>query len=315
MHVLRHGFLGTIAASEKDRLSRLLETVDVVHLHGLWERSTHSMARAARRAGKPFIVSTRGTLDDWAMSQRGLRKRLFLAAVGRRTLDLAAAIHCTSLGEARQVELRIGRSATVVPNLLRIEPLLALPRSEAPTPTILFLGRLHESKGLDILLRAVASLRPGGPEVRLDVAGSGSPQELLRAKALAESLGLAGSVRFLGHLDDAARSEAFARAWVMALPTAQENFGNAIFESLAAGVPVLTSKGLDAAVELESSGGACLVDRSVDAVRHDLESLISDPRRRLAMSERARAWCDRELHPRTVGARFESMYEVARRLR
>lgn len=310
MHVLPHGLAGTIAWSERSRLRRLLESVDVVHLHGLWERSTHAMAREARRAGKPFVLSTRGVLDDWAMTQRAVRKRVFLAAIGRRTLDRAASIHCTSLGEARQVEARIGRAPTVVPNLLRIEPLLALPRLEAPAPRVLFLGRMHESKGLDLLLRSVAAM----PEVELDVAGAGSPEEVRDATALADSLGITPRVRFLGHLDDDARCEALSRAWLMALPTAQENFGNAIFESLAAGVPVITSKRLDAEVELASSGGALLVDRSIDAVRMGLATLLGDADRRAAMGASARAWCRQELHPDVVVARFEAMYESATRV-
>ena len=312
MHVLRHGILGRIAAAESDRLRRIVAGVDVVHLHGLWERSTHSIAREARRAGKPVVLSTRGVLDDWAMTQRVVRKRLFLACIGRHTLDRAAVVHCTSLGEARQVEARIGRVPTVIPNLLRIEPLLALQRSESTTPSILFLGRLHESKGLDILLRAVASISTTGLAPHVDVAGAGSPEELRQAKALTETLGISRRVRFLGHLDDKTRGEALSRAWMMALPTAQENFGNAIFESLAAGVPVLVSKGLDAETELGASGGAELVDRTVDGVRAGLVSMLSNPRRRSDMGDSARRWCERELRPRVVGARFEAMYETAR---
>lgn len=310
MHVLRHGLLGTIARSERGHLRELLESVDVVHLHGLWERSTHVMASEAHRAGKPFVLSTRGVLDDWAMTQRGVRKRAFLAAIGRRTIRQAASIHCTSLGEARQVEARVARSATVIPNLLRIEPLLGLPRTEHHAPRVLFLGRLHESKGLDILLQAIASM----PNVELDVAGAGTPQDVRGAMEFAETLGLSGRVRFLGHLGDEARCEALSSAWAMALPTAQENFGNAIFESLAAGVPVLTSKGIDAESELASSGGAMLVDRTIAGVRTGLDMLLSAKELRAAMSVSGRSWCERELHPLVVGARFEAMYESARRV-
>ena len=176
----------------------------------------------------------------------------------------------------------------------------------------IILGRLHESKGLDILLRAVASISTTGLAPHVDVAGAGSPEELRQAKALTETLGISRRVRFLGHLDDKTRGEALSRAWMMALPTAQENFGNAIFESLAAGVPVLVSKGLDAETELGASGGAELVDRTVDGVRAGLVSMLSNPRRRSDMGDSARRWCERELHPRVVGARFEAMYETAR---
>lgn len=302
--VLRHGALGRIARAESGRMAALLERADVVHLHGLWERSTNQLARNCRRGAVPYASSLRGTLDDWAMTQSPLRKRLFLRAVASRTLREAAVVHCSSSGEAAQAAPRIGRSPLVIPNLLRLEPLLDLPRREAARPTILFVGRVHPSKGLDLLLHAVASL--ADPSLVLEVAGTGAAEPEMRS--LAGSLGLAERVRFLGLLEDDALAAALQRAWAMTLPTSQENFGNALFESLAAGVPVVCTRGLDADAELRASGGAVLVERTVESIAGALGSLLADAPRRRTMSDSARAWSTREMHPRVIGDRFEAMY-------
>lgn len=307
--VLRHGVLGRIARTESARMTSLLERADVVHLHGLWERSTHQLARRCRRIGTPYASSLRGTLDDWAMTQSPLRKRLFLRAVASRTLREAALVHCSSSGEAAQAAARLDRPPLVIPNLLRLEPLLDLPRREAVRPTILFVGRVHPSKGLDLLLRAIASL--ADPSLVLEVAGTGAAEPEMRS--LAGSLGLADRVRFLGLLEDDALAAALQRAWAMTLPTSQENFGNALFESLAAGVPVVCTRGLDADAELRASGGAALVERTVESIAGALRSLLADAPRRRTMSDAARAWSTREMHPRVIGDRFEAMYRGMRR--
>ena len=311
MHVFRHGFMGRVSSDSRGRLDALVRRADVVHLHGLWERSTHSVARAAARAGTPYVFSMRGVLDDWAMTQRPVRKRLFLRAIALRSVHGAAAIHCSSHGESRQVARRVGRDTVVIPNLLRIERLLSIDRQEASSPRVLFMGRLHESKGLHILLRAVAMLSSEGTSVDVDIAGPASAAEMKTVGALASSLGIADRVHLLGHLDDDSRIRVVSEAWIMALPTAQENFGNAIFESLAAGLPVVTSRGLDAEDELLASGGAILADRNPTAMRDALRDLIEDAPRRRSMGTAARNWCQRELHPSTVVVRFESLYSQA----
>lgn len=305
---LRHGRFGSLDRASRVRMRELVATADVLHLSGVWERSSAMVASIARSLGKPYVISPRGVLDDWSMGQGGLKKRLYLALVSARMVQAASAVHCTAAGEASQVERRVHGSRTqVIPNLLRLDALHALPRAESAAPRILFLARVHPKKGLERLLEALARI-DSDPTPILEVAGEGDPKEVARIERRIAELGLGDRVRFHGHLDADARLELMSRSWMMALPTSQENFGNALFESLAAGLPVITSDDLDTAPELADSGGAILVSRSPKAIADSISALLADPKRRRELGERGRQWTRAFMDPSAIADRYESMY-------
>lgn len=103
---------------------------------------------------------------------------------------------------------------------------------------ILFVGRLDAGKRVDVLLRALALLRPTRPDACLLIAGRGPDEAQL--ESLAAELGLGGQVRFLGQRTDVPRLLKLAGAFV--LPSAAEGMSNALLEALAAGTPVVASR-------------------------------------------------------------------------
>jgi glycosyltransferase involved in cell wall biosynthesis len=86
---------GRFPRAELERIRPIIAEADVLHLHGVWLSSNVQLARIAREVGTPYVWSTHGVLDDWSMSQRRLKKRLFLALWGRRALEQAAFVVCT----------------------------------------------------------------------------------------------------------------------------------------------------------------------------------------------------------------------------
>jgi len=305
---LPRGPLRSIAWRGRSALRELVSGAEAIHLSGLWEYSTVQLAAAARRVGRPYVVSLRGTLDDFAMTQSPIRKRAWLLGPGRGLIGGAAAIHCTSLGEVRQAERRLlGRRSVVLPNLLDLNGPSSVQRRESPDPEILLLGRLHPIKGPDLLLEAVAQLPPSErPLVRL--AGDGAPQYLARLHEQVGRLGMADRVVFEGHVGEARRLELLASCWAMVLPSLMENFGNAIFEALAAGVPVVTTDRVDTADELARSGGAVIVPRDRDAIAGAVRRILAYGSMRREMGESAHAWVQHELGADRIGAAYESMY-------
>ena len=127
--------------------------------------------------------------------------------------------------------------AHYLPNFVDADPSPPVPRESLDTPAsgplILALGRLHENKGFDVLLRALAEL----PECHLWLAGSGPLEARLRADAAA--LGVGTKVRFLGWRDDAAAL--YRAADVVVCPSRHEPLGNVVIEAWAHGVPVVAA--------------------------------------------------------------------------
>jgi len=290
----------------------VLDSADVLHLHGMWLPSNLQMAAAARRVGRPFVLTIHGMLDDWATAQHWFKKRVFHELVGRRFIQQAARIHCTAAEEQRQAFPWLADApVTVLPCLVDLEAYrdLAAPLRSPQNlpPTLLFLGRLHPKKGLDLLIESVAELRRRGRPVQLLIAGEGEPSYETMLKTRADRLGL-DCVNFLGLITGAAKLSLFRSADLFVLPTSQENFGLALIEAAACGTPLLTTKGVDIWRELQLAGAA-IAERSARSFADAIEQLLQD---RMQLQEKGAAACDwvfRTLDPKHLLPEYERFYE------
>jgi glycosyltransferase involved in cell wall biosynthesis len=231
-------------------LANHVASFDVVHLHSVFLFPTFAAARAARRAGVPFVASPRGMLMRGAINDgNALLKRLWIAAVERRTYRDAAAVHVTAALEAEDL-----RQAGVDPRRISvIENGLDLPRSpgtlaagpfaSVPKPYALFLSRISSKKGLDRLIRAWRDVR----DLTLVVAGNDEDGYRRQMEKLATSEGLAYRIAFVGAASDADKWALYAGAAMFVLPSYAENFGNVVVEAMAMRCPVIVSDAVGAA--------------------------------------------------------------------
>ena len=302
---------------------KVLERAQVVHLHTPWELSNLTIARGLRRRSISYIVSIHGMLDDWCMAQRGLKKRLFLAATGRRFLERAARVHCTAEGERQQAVKWMPQALTAVLPLLvdlteydtlpGTEPALAaFPQLATAAPKVLFLSRLHPKKGVEILLRAAAEVTRRGVDLELFIAGPGEDDYVNRLMRLANELNLGAKTHFLGMVRGAQKTSLYQAADLFVLPTYQENFGLVLVEALACGTPVITTSGVDIWPELEQAGSAIVAADPQSVAAAILERLTQ--RERLPeIGAQGQAFVRDWLAEERVIADYESMYaEVAK---
>ncbi|VAX39538.1 hypothetical protein MNBD_PLANCTO03-438 [hydrothermal vent metagenome] len=310
------------APTQRAMLCEAFAGSDVVHIHGVWTPSNTQVARVCRRLGMPYLWSLRGTLDDWCMGERGWKKRLFLALGARAALENAACCHATAEDERRQSHKWFPKGrCTVIPNLLDLSAYADLPGPEeaqatfhqfqADRPVALFLSRLHYKKGIPLVIDAMDQLRAEGVDVTLLLAGSGDPtyeQELTR---LIASRNLDDRVSLIGFVSGSRKLSLYQAADLFVLPTSQENFGFVLFESLACGTPLVTTKGVDTWPELEASGGAVIVETDAAQLADAMKRLLDDPDRLKTMGQAGKAWVNGFLDPDSLAARFEAMYEQA----
>ena len=210
---------------------------DLVHLHSVFLRPTALAARAAERAGVPYLVAPRGMLVPDLIRRRGrLRKALWLRLVERRTLAKAAGLHATSALEAEEAG-RLGMPLPrifVVPNGVEAEaydPELPVSSSVRAmivgAPFLLFLGRLSWKKGLDRLIPALTRT----PEVALAVAGNDEEGIRPQLAALAAEHGVSDRVTFLGEVGGNDKAALLHQTVALVLPSYSENFGNSALEA------------------------------------------------------------------------------------
>lgn len=302
------------------RLESLVRDADVVHLHGVWEPSSLQAAATVRRFGRPYVVSLRGMLDDWSMSQGGFKKRLYLRLGGRHYLESAARVHCTADAELEQSGKWFpGGRGVVVPNLIDLSPFAEVPDSSLARDRwpelgsacldVLFLSRVQYKKGIEHLIDATAILRDRGIPIRVVIAGSGDEAYLDAMKARAESQGVSDSCLWTGHVGGDLKWSLYSACDVFALPTSQENFGFVFFESLAAATPVITTDLVDTRDEIDRSGGGVIVPQTAAAFADAIESFTDGRRQADAMGRHGRDWTLENLDTAAVAARFEEVYE------
>lgn len=277
----------------------------VLHTHGLWLTPNISPARIARRHKVPLVVSPRGMLGEAALSFSATRKRIVWSVAQRRALETAACFHATSDAEAEDIR-RMGLTApvAVIPNGIDI------PRRD-PVPgarTILHLGRLHPKKGIDRLITAWARLVERHGDWRLRIVG---PSEIGHRDALERQVAeqCVPRVEFQDALYGDEKWDAYANAGVFVLPTLHENFGMVVAEALAAGVPVISTRGAPwQGLETERCGW--WVDHGVEALAVALDAALSLPdAERTAMGARGRAWMERDFGWGGIAACMAEAYQ------
>lgn len=282
----------------REAVGAAVAEADVVHIHALWEQAQHEAARAARRAGRPYVFRPCGMLDPWSLRQNRLVKKLYLWWRLRRDLDGAAALHFTSATE-RDVtgRLRLRAAAIVEPNGVALEEFAALPargtfRRRYPAigsrPLVVFLSRLHPKKGLDLLLPAFA--RCGVAEAMLALVGPVDDAYRVQLEATARARGVGDRVIFAGMLRGADRVAALADADVFCLPSYQENFGIAVVEALAAGVPVVISDQVNIHGEIAAAGVGGVAPTRVEPLAAELRRWLTDPPLRDDAAAKCRAF-------------------------
>lgn len=301
------------------RFDAVLRTADVVHVHGLFNWHCHAALAAATRRGVPTVLSPRGMLMAAPLAERSaLAKRVWLALLERGSLERLAAVHTTSDLEARELPAlgfdwpRVHVAPNGVDPLawhgdterLRPDVRAALARG----PYVLFLGRINWKKGLDVLLDALATC---DTRVRVVIAGpdDGWRSELLARRA---ALGLGERALVLDSVDGDERAALLSSARVCVLPSRSENFGNAVAESLAAGVPVVVTHAVGACEVVQRHGAGSVVEGRAEPLGAALTHLVHDRSAHAAAAAGARRAFERELSWDGVASGFEALYrEVA----
>ena len=275
---------------------------DVVQIHAVWEWIEHRAAALARRAGKPYVWTPHGMLDEWNMRRNHWFKRACFASYLRRDLNAAAAIHVASAFEARNV----ARLGLVAPNYVQGFGLDgSLLTADTPrgrfraahgfaddTPLVLFLGRIQRGKGLEMLVPALTRMQTTA--ARLVVAGPDEGDYRRHIEALAAAHGVAGRITFVGMLGGETKWQALADADVLAAPSSHESFGLAVAEAIASGTPVAVSDQVGLADEITRHRLGHVAPQTIEATAAATDAALrpdADHRERAkAFARQAFAW-------------------------
>ena len=318
----RSGLFGG-SAETREILRAEVSKADIVHLHTPWDRFNPVVASEANRQGKPYVVTIHGMLDDWCLAIKGIKKRIYLNLVARKILTQAARLHFTAGGERDQSMRHLGGGTPeILPLLLDLSQYQEAPRPETAReafpelfqqarpdePLVLFLGRIHSIKGLDVLIHATALVAEHGFKPKLVFAGPYEDSYREELQTQADQLGVGDQLVFLGMTHGEVKRSLYTACDLFVLPSHHENFGIALAEAMCSGMPVVTNKSVNIWPELQPFG-AIIVEDEPHSLAQGLEQALGDlPQlQELARSNRQGVldWLD----PQRVCAQYVEMYE------
>ena len=287
-----------------------LSAADACVVHGLWQYPGLAVRSAARQAARPYFVFPHGMLDPWfkrTYPLKHLKKWLYWPWGEYRVLRDAAGVLFTCeeerrlaresfplLYQAREEVTGLGLPDEKRDKKVLEERFLSAHPGLRGKRSLLFLGRLHPKKGLDLLIRAFGQVGAREPDVRLVIAGSVSgtdvgPDHLATLRDLADRSCPPQSVIFCGLLEGEDKWGALCAAEVFVLPSHQENFGMAVVEALSCSVPVLISDKVNIWREIEEDGAGLVEPDTLEGTGRLLERLLMIPEAdRRTMKARAR---------------------------
>jgi glycosyltransferase involved in cell wall biosynthesis len=237
----------------REVIRRGVRQADIVHLHTLWHPFNTLARKACKQFCRKYVLSPHGMLDPYSLGVKALRKQLYLALREGSNLRGASKLIFTTPLEEKLARASLGwlRSGEIVPLGADMPPSVSREKLtatfEAQFPglagrrRLIFLGRIHEKKGLERILAVLPMIAAIYPKVLLVVVGSGEPRYVARIQEAAHRKGLGPYVLFTGELQGAAKWSALAAAEAFLLPSHQENFAIAVAEAMHMGLPVVLS--------------------------------------------------------------------------
>ena len=292
---------------------------DLVHIHALFSFGTTAGAFWATRRRVPYLVRPLGVLNTWGIrNRRPFLKRISLSLIERRILANAAAVHFTSERERDEATLVApGVRSVVIPNpvaaltvdqKLGNEAFLSKYPELAGKRIVFFLSRVDPKKGLDLLLDGFAKIRATRPDAALVVAGNGEEGFIDRLREQAHDLGIQRDVIWVGFLEGEEKRAAFAAAEVFVLPSYSENFGVAVVEAMASGLPVIISDQVGIHREVAEAKAGLVVRCDPDKVSEAVVRILSDDEGRRQMSRNA-VQLAKKFSPEFVSEKLIEVYQ------
>jgi glycosyltransferase involved in cell wall biosynthesis len=317
--------LGTWGYNRKIKpwLEQNLGHFDAVIINGLWQFPARVSYEFLVRRQIPYFVYPHGMLDPWSRRAAPLKyakKFIYWYLWEYRLLRDAAAVFFTTEQEAqlarqyfprwswRPVVVGAGIKAAIVDRRGAAERTRSLLKIAPEEQVVLFLGRVHEKKGVDLLIQAFASLAAiEHIPLRLVIAGEGTASYEAKLRALCDRCGISARVRWAGMVRGPTKWDLLATADIFVLASHQENFGIAVTESLASGTPVIISDQVNICEEIRrDDAGLICHDDKASLERALREWLVFNAERQAAMRLNARRCFEDRFSIEIAGEKVEA---------
>ena len=285
---------------------------DLVIINGIWQYHSFAAWRALSGTSTPYLIFTHGMLDPWFKKTyplKHIKKWLYWPWAEYKVLRDAKAVIFTSeeeritaresfwLYKCNEAVTMYGTSDIPENSIELREAFLKKHPELRDKKIILFLSRIHEKKGCDLLIEAFSKISNTDNNIRLVMAGPDQSGWVKTLKKHAEQLGISEAITWTGMLTGDLKWGAFYASEIFCLPSHQENFGIVVAEALACGKPVLISNKVNIWREIELDGAGFVDNDSTDGTLSNINRWLAlTPNEYREFSERAKHCFSRRFH-------------------
>lgn len=302
------------------RLRMVIPQADVVHIHSLYLFHDWVAGRLCRRLCKPYIVRPHGTLDPFLYRRHRWRKAVFDGLFQNEVLRHAAGLHYTA-AEEWELARPYARNPRgwVVPIGIDLEPYDKLPPPSAlrerypqigDRKVVLFFGRLSFKKGVDTTIDAFTSVARDRDDVFLVFAGPDGGLRKMAERRVAEA-GVGQRVLFTGMVTGEDKRIVLGGSDVFMLPSQSENFGIAVVEAAACGIPVVISDRINVWHDFHDADAGLVAPPAAAPFAAHLRRLLEHPDAAAALGRRGADLVRRQFTWDALAPRYETMYREA----
>jgi glycosyltransferase involved in cell wall biosynthesis len=258
----------------------------IFHLHGIWMGFQWIAARVAFQQKSPILLSPHGMLNSWHLRHIGfreLRKLIYWRTMAYPAFRHIPLIHAITPRERDEIAGWLpGQVIEVIPNAINLEAMdkLRARAGDEPSPLVdepylLFLGRLHPVKGIELLIEAFAqSIKGITRNFRLLIVGPESdPAYSAKLKSLVSLLRVEEKVTFLGPVVGPQKVSLYRHAWAFCAPSHTEVMGLVNLEAASVELPVVTTH--ETGLGGWQEGGGVLVHPQVEELSRALKQVFA----------------------------------------
>ncbi|MEK7465657.1 MAG: glycosyltransferase [Patescibacteria group bacterium] len=292
---------------------------DIVHVTSVFLAASTLGAYYAKKCGKPYIISPRGSLMiDPLTKKSSLKKTFYLKFIEKNNLKNASAIHFTAPKEEKEYRTKnfpIKRSI-VIPNGIDVDKKKVVSAGRfkkrlgisPEREVILYHGRIGWKKGFDTLIPAFGRVHEKNPGAILVIAVWSDEGYKATIMQLIAKYQLETSILFTGPLEGIERAEAFVDTDVFVLGSYSENFGVALGQAMAASVPVVVTEGVAIGSDVLEAKAGLVVPKDDRALADAILKILGDPVEGKKMGERGRALVAMKYSYNKIAERFIEEY-------
>ena len=304
-----------ISLSMKKWLKKEIKNYNVIHLHNLQSYQNNVAYHYARKYGIPYVLQAHGLAPR--IMKRSMLKKLYNWVWGYSILKTASkAFALTKMELDEHKEMGVGEDKIeIVPNGIDLSEYEAPPRRgefrkkygiKDDEKIVLYLGRIHEIKGIDLLVNAFAEIVEELDNVKLIIVG---PDDgfLSILKRQIEGVKIGNKILFTGPIYGRDKLEAYVDADVYVLPSVYETFPTTVLEAWACGTPVIITDRCGIADIVDGRAG-CVVEYDKDQMRNAIIKILSDEELRRGFREEGRKLVKNEFGWEGVVLDIEKIY-------